>query len=225
MLGTQPTSDGPEATGTLASLDRALTKLEDFLSFVSAIFILLLMVFGTANAIGRKIFNAPIWGYNDIVTLSMVAFTFLAIAAMQRVGGHIRMELVVRNMKGRTLWIAEFVGIAIALFIIAVLIYYSTTALGRAFTLGDSTIDRELPTWPSKMWVPIAFSVLILRLILQAWGYGRLIITPDAVPIAVPIMAAITEIADKEISDALGEDDDENQHSLNGAEAKDQANG
>ena len=192
----------------MSVLDRKLTKLEDFLSMASAMVILALMIFGTVNVIGRKVFGTPVWGYTDIVTLGMVVFTFLAISAMQRVGGHIRMELLVRQLSGRTLWIAEFIGVILAIFIITVLIYYSSTALLRAIELGDSTIDRELVTWPSKMVVPIAFSVLIARLILQAWGYWRLIITPDAQPIAVPVMAEISEIAEKEIKDTFGGDED-----------------
>ena len=83
---------------------------------------------------------------------------------------------------------------------------YSSTAFGRAFELGDSTIAEEIPTWPSKMWVPIAFSVLLARLTLQIWGYIRLIIDPTAQPIAVPLMHSEAELATKEIQDAFGKD-------------------
>ena len=197
----------------LSRLDRKLAKVEDFFSFAAAMVILGLMIFGTMNVIGRKVFNNPLWGYNDIVTLAMVAFSFLAISAMQRVGGHIRMELVVRKMRGRVLWTAEFIGVVLAIFIMVVLTYYSYTAFVRSIELGDSPIARELVTWPSKLWVPIAFGVLLMRLFLQAWGYSRLIVNPDAPPIAVPIMAEITEIADKEIHDAFGDDETED-HSL-----------
>lgn len=193
----------------LSKLDRGLAKLEDGLSFASALVILLLMIFGTLNALGRKFFHTPVWGYTDLVQLFMVAFSFLAIASMQRVGGHIRMELLVRSLRGRTLWVAEFVGVLAALFIICVLCYYSSTALMRAIELGDSTIDREIATWPSKMWVPIAFAVLIARLVLQSWGYLRLIAYPDAMPIAVPLMHSEAELADKEIHDTFGDDETE----------------
>ena len=187
----------------LAKLDRWLTVLEDGLSMIAAYFILGLMILGTINVVGRKL-GAPVWGYNDIVTLSMVSFAFLSISAMQRVGGHIRMELLIRRFRGRMLWISEFFGTLIAMFIMAVLIYFSYTAFVRAFELGDSTIDREIVTWPSKIWVPIAFSVLLARLILQAFGYFRLIISPNAEPIAVPLMHDVSEVADKEIHDAFG---------------------
>jgi len=90
-----------------------------------------------------------------------------------------------------------------------VLLYYSSTAFMRAFELGDSTIDREIPTWPSKIWVPVAFAVLVARLVLQSWGYTRLIINPDATPIAVPLMHSEVEIAEKEIHDTFGDDETE----------------
>ena len=192
----------------LAKLDGRLTKIEDGLSMVAAYFILGLMILGTMNVVGRKL-GIPVWGYNDLVTLSMVTFSFLPVAAMQRVGGHIRMELVIRQLSGRTLWLAEFLGVLLAVFIMVVLIYFSFTAFMRAFELGDSTIDREIATWPSKIWVPIAFSVLVARLILQTVGYGRLIIDPEATPIAVPIMQEVSEQAEKEIHDAFGDEEEE----------------
>lgn len=201
----------PEHAGEslLARLDRWLTWIEDAFSLVAAMVILALMLFGTMNVVGRKFFGTPVWGYNDIVTLIMVAFSFLAISAMQRVGGHIRMELFVRNFRGRLLWIIELLGVLVAVFIMAVLIYYSYQAFMRAVELGDSTIDREIVTWPSKIWVPIAFSVLIARLLLQTVGYARLIIWPNAQPVAVPLMHDVEEVADKEIHDAFGDGEEE----------------
>jgi len=208
MVG-NATENAYQDDSLLSKLDQGLTKIEDALSFVGALVILGLMISGTMNAIGRKFFDTPVWGYIDLVGLFMVAFSFLAVAAMQRVGGHIRMELLVRKLSGRTLWLAELIGVLLALFIMCVLLYYSSTALMRAIELGDSTIDREIATWPSKMWVPIAFAVLIARLFLQMWGYMRLVANPDATPIAVPLMHSEAEIADKEIQDTFGDDETE----------------
>jgi len=104
----------------LAKLDGGLAKIEDGLSMAAAYFILGLMILGTANVVGRKL-GSPVWGYNDIVTLSMVTFSFLPVSAMQRIGGHIRMELLVRQLSRRTLWVIEFLGVLLAVFIMAVL--------------------------------------------------------------------------------------------------------
>ncbi|MAH83052.1 MAG: hypothetical protein CBB68_00885 [Rhodospirillaceae bacterium TMED8] len=199
-------AENTHSDGSLLSrLDRFWIKIEDALCFGGALVILGLMIFGTANAIGRKFFDMPLWGYTDLVTLFMVAFAFLAVSAMQRVGGHIRMELFIRQMSGRKIWVVEFLGVMVALFIMAVLLFYTSTALLRSVELGDTTIDRELAIWPSKICVPIAFAVLMGRLILQSWGYWRLIINPMSIPIAVPLMHNEEELAKKEIQDTFGE--------------------
>jgi len=59
----------------------------------------------------------------------------------------------------------------------------------------DSSIDVALPTWPSKLVVPIAFGVLVLRLFLQAWGYARALVLGLENPVAVPLNLSIAEQA------------------------------
>ncbi|MEM9636454.1 MAG: TRAP transporter small permease, partial [Pseudomonadota bacterium] len=59
----------------------------------------------------------------------------------------------------------------------------------------DSSIDIGLPIWPSKLVVPIAFAVLSLRLLLQAWGYGRALILGLESPVAVPLNLSVAEQA------------------------------
>ena len=52
-------------------------------------------------------------------------------------------------------------------------------------------MDIQLPTWPAKFMVPLALSVLWLRLSLQICGYLRMIAHPDAEPVAVPKLITI----------------------------------
>jgi len=203
------TTDSP----LLRKLDAKLTHIEDFLDLTAAAFIVFIMMFATVQVFSRKIlpmlnpeWGGDLWGYIDIVVLVMATFSFLGIAYCQRLGGHIRMEILVRRLRGRTLWIAEALGIVVALIVMMILMWYGYEFFLRAFQLGDSTIDRQIPTWPSKVVVPIAFFVLNLRLILQLWGYFRLIANPDAEPIAVPVIERFEEMAQHEIEGALGEE-------------------
>ena len=76
----------------------------------------------------------------------------------------------------------------------------------RAWTIGDSTIDISLPTWPSKLVVPVALTLLALRLVLQLAGYARLIADPTRVPIDVPVVVDVTEAARHEIEETFGDD-------------------
>jgi len=85
-----------------------------------------------------------------------------------------------------------------------VLIYYSYGHFLRAYTLGDTTIDAEYVTWPSKLLVPIAFSIWWVRLALQCVGALRLVLRPDATPIAVVVAKEVAEQAKDEIHEIMG---------------------
>lgn len=183
----------------LGRVDRALGFLENGLNLFAGALIFALMLLGVAQILLRTVFDRPIFGYIDIVEVSMVGFAVLSIAFVQRVGGHVRMELVIGRLQGRWLWGAEAVGTALAAFIVGVLIPYSWRHFGRAFEFGDSTIDIELVTWPAKLVVPVALAVLLVRLLVQLAGYLRLVAHPDYEPVAVPTIRDVAAQAEEEI--------------------------
>jgi C4-dicarboxylate transporter, DctQ subunit len=172
--------------GALGAVDRAMHALERFTALVSGFGIFGLMLIGVVQIFGRKLFNAPIFGYIDIVEIAMSALVFLGLAYTERLGGHIRMELFVSHLKGRWLWAFELVGVLVGLFITAVLAYYSYEHAVRAYNSGDTSIDAQLLLWPSKLIVSVSLALLFLRLTVSLWGYLRLLANPEAEPIGVP---------------------------------------
>ena len=180
--------------------DQWIGWLESRLNLVAGLLIFALMLLGVAQIVLRTVFRAPIFGYIDIVEVSMVGFAVLAISYVQRLGGHVRMELLVGRLQGRTLWVAETVGTALAIFVVAVLIPYSYRHFERALNFGDSTIDIEIVTWPAKLVVPVALTLLLGRLLLQLAGYVRLVVHPDREPVAVPLLKEVEETAAENIS-------------------------
>lgn len=188
----------------LGRADRLLAAVENWLNLGAGLLIFALMFLGMVQIVLRTAFRTPIFGYIDIVEVSMVGFAILSIAFVQRVGGHVRMELLVSRLKGRLLWIVEAAGAAVAIFIVAVLIPYSYRHFERALEFGDSTIDIEIATWPAKLLVPAALSVLLLRLTLQLADYLRLTADPSRRAVAVPTLKDAEALAAEEIRHAGG---------------------
>ena len=186
----------------LNCIDLALHRLESILNIFSGLIVFGLMFLGVAQILLRTVFRAPIFGYIDIVEIAMVGFAVLAISYVQRVGGHVRMELFVSKLRGRAHWTAETVSTALGLFIVGVLIPYSYFHFERAFNIGDSTMDIEIVTWPAKLVVPVALSVLLIRLLIQFGGYIRLTINPSLDPVAIPLLKDVEDIAKEEIRQA-----------------------
>jgi C4-dicarboxylate transporter DctQ subunit len=187
----------------LKSVDEAFFQFEKLLNYIAALVILGIMFVGTFQVFGRKLLNLPVPGYVDVIEMVMTIFAFISIAYTQRLGGHVRMELVLGHMRGRLLYLFEIIGTLTAIFIVTVLAYYGYTHFLRAWEIGDSTIDIQLPIWPSKLLVPFAFVVLIIRLVIQLIGFIRLFLNPDAEEIAVPHIETVDEHAQHEIDAGL----------------------
>ena len=193
-----------EDDSALSRIDLLYSKLESLLTLIGGIVIFLLVFLATANVLGRWFFSLPISGYIDWVEQSMAFFAFLGIAYTQREGGHIRMDMLVGHLHGRALWVTELISTLLMLGITLILIYGSYLHFLRAFQIGDSSLDINLPTWPAKLVIPVALSVLALRLLLQVWGYLRAIKQGGDRPVAVPLIEDAAALAAAEAKSLMG---------------------
>jgi len=190
----------------LSKLDRLYFKLETWLALLGGITIFFLVFLAVFNVLGRWIFSLPVSGYIDWVEQAMAVFAFFGIAYCQRLGGHIRMDILVSHIKGRMLWFSEFISTLVMLIITVVLIYGSYLHFLRAFINGDSSMDISLPIWPAKLVIPFALSVLAVRLVLQLWGYARAFKENAQDPIAVPLIEdAATQAANEAATVSIDE--------------------
>ena len=202
-MSSNVSADQSSAAKLLAKADAQLFRVESFFNVTSGMLILFLMFLAVFQVVGRKFFNFPIPGYVDWVEMAMAIFCFLSIAYTQKLGGHVRMELFISRFSGRSLWIVEAIGTLIAMWIIAVLALYGWDHFMRAWVIGDSSIDIQIPIWPGKLIVVVAFISLELRLLVQLCGFLRLVVHPNAEPIGVPLVETVDQQAQKEIDAGL----------------------
>ena len=195
---------------TLSRIDRALYRLEGHVALIAGIAVLMLMVLAVVSVGGRNLFNAPLPGYVDWIQQAMPLIAFLGISYTQRDGGHIRMDILIGKLKGRALWAAEFITTLATFTLIVLLIWGSWAHFDRSFDWSaplwsrDSSIDIRLPLWPAKLLVPVAFSILALRLALQMWGYLRAVVSGSETPVAVPLVKSAAELAAEEAEHVSG---------------------
>lgn len=197
-----------EDDSLLSRSDRLFFRLESLLNLASGLAIFLLVLMATVNILGRWLFSSPISGYVDWVEQAMPFIALLGIAYTQRVGGHIRMDIVVGQLKGRWLWFTELLTSFAMLLVTLVLIYGSYLHFWRSYSIGDSSLDINLPTWPAKLVVSFSLAVLALRLVLQIWGYARALRQGGDQPVAVPLIESPRTVAVKEAQAVTGRQDD-----------------
>ena len=192
----------------LSRCDQWLHRWESRLNLLAGIIVLLIVLFSVINIIGRGFFNKPFNAYFDLMGQSVPLIAFLGISYCQRVGGHIRMDLLLIRLKGRTLWLFEFISSLFSIFIIATLTYGAYLHMSRSFMLGDSTEDINLTIWPFKAVIAFMFAVLVLRLIIQSWAYLRIIIVNDNRPIAIPVPLDVEAQALQESDQVQGSEEE-----------------
>ncbi len=201
-----------ENSSLLSRIDRQLLKLEKFFALLSGLAVFSLMFLAAYSVGGRKFFASPLAGYVDYIELLMPLIAFMGIAYVQRDGGHIRMDILIGQLRGRALWTAELLSVILILILMVSLVWGSWAHFDRSFDMSkpmwsrDSTIDIGLPVWPSKLLVPVAFSVLCLRLVLQIWAYLRALVLGLEEPVAVPLALSVAEQANAEARQLEGHD-------------------
>jgi TRAP-type mannitol/chloroaromatic compound transport system permease small subunit len=183
-------------------LDRQLHRLEYVFALISGLAVFGLMILAVVSVSGRNAMNQPIPGYIDWIEQAMPLIAFMGIAYTQREGGHIRMDLMVGKLRGRAMWLAELGTTLLILTFMLLLVWGTFAHFLRSFDLSqpmwsrDSSMDIGLAIWPSKLLIPVAFSVLCLRLSLQVFIYGRALISGEERPVGVPLIAdAATQAA------------------------------
>ncbi len=201
-----------EDSSLLSRLDCALLRIERICALISGVAIFSLMFLAAYSVTGRKFFSSPLLGYVDYIEAAMPIIAIMGISYVQRDGTHVRMDMLVSSLKGRLLWLFELFSIILILLLMVALTWGAWEHFERSFDCArplcsrDSSIDISLPIWPSKLVVPVAFGVLVLRLCLQAVGYGRALVLGLENPVAVPLNISVAEQAKLEARALEGAD-------------------
>ncbi|MEL6523811.1 MAG: TRAP transporter small permease [Pseudomonadota bacterium] len=187
---------------TLSRLDRMLVHLERVFALISGLAVFALMLLAVVSVSGRNFMNAPLPGYVDWIEQAMPLIAFMGISFVMREGGHIRMDILVGQLRGRALYAAELVTTIAVLLLMILMVWGSWAHFQRSFDFAaplwsrDSSMDISLPIWPAKLLAPVAFSIICLRLCLHVWAFGRGVLTGHTV--AVPMIASAAKQAEME---------------------------
>ena len=188
----------------ISRADQLLYKIEGKLALLSGLAVFSLMLLAVVSVSGRHLINQPLPGYVDWIEQAMPLIAFMGVAYTQRDGGHIRMDIVVSHLHGRTLWAVEFITVLLIFLVMLLITWGAWAHFVRSFDFTapmwsrDSSMDIALPLWPAKLMAPIAFGVLCLRCVVQMCAYGKAIIKNETSPAGVPFIEDAATLAAKE---------------------------
>ena len=86
---------------SVSRLDQRLLTIEKWLALLSGLAAFSLMIMAVVSVSGRNALNMPLPGYVDWIEQAMPLIAFMGISYVQREGGHIRMDILVGQLKRR----------------------------------------------------------------------------------------------------------------------------
>lgn len=151
-------------------IGRLLGGASTLLACIGGLGLVLMMLHITADVIARYVFNAPLHGTVEIVSAYyMVAVVFLPLAMIERVNGHIIVELLTQHFSRR----AQEIGIGlVALLSAAYFGAFAWQTWGDAlqkYAVGEEALGTVAVTvWPTRFYLPIGCGLITLVLVHKA---------------------------------------------------------
>lgn len=146
------------------SLAKGIRFINRYIRNLCLILLFFMMLLGTADVIGRYLFNRPILGTFEIFEILLPAIVLLGLGYTQENRAHIRMEILISRLSIQTQTILNLITNGCAL-LISILILWR----GWVLTIGYWNMGRTIPTIEIPMFLPqllVPLGALLLSLVL-----------------------------------------------------------
>ena len=158
--------DANSLAAVFCKADNLLQWLEKAGAVVCGVSIFVMVGLTTVDVVLRYFFNAPLVGAYEVMEFLLVGATFLSFAYVQRVKGHVGMDILLPKLGRKGNLILEVVGCLLALGCLWAAVWQAASEAWDAFVTGDYIGEIvRLYYWPPKTAVALGFGLLCLTLI------------------------------------------------------------
>jgi TRAP-type C4-dicarboxylate transport system permease small subunit len=143
--------------------------LDKWLTVTTATAIIVMMLHIVTHAVARSVFNAPIYGTNEIVEywyLPLVALLGIPAAQLQK--EHITVTMAVDRARSATATVFKFFACILGVLASAAFAWFGMMKALQTTAIRSTADVSEIITWPVYYLVPIVFVLLGLLFILEA---------------------------------------------------------
>lgn len=150
------------------SIEKGFEKLEVLCLRLSQIALVIMMVLTTLDALSRHLFSKSITGAYEVTEMYlMVMLVFLSMSYVQKVDGHIRLDIIFERLSKR---VQDVLNIVFYLLAAAMMFFIGYQGFNMTVTaLQNNLIASGLinfPLWLSYIWIPIGSFLIMIRLFL-----------------------------------------------------------
>jgi len=149
-------------------LEKLYAKVELALILIAGLIVMLMMIMVTADVLMRNLFNRPIEGVYELVTLLFVSAVFMGLSFVQFAKENVKIDAPTEKLPIAVKEILEWFGYLIGAVIAFIIFWKSGQEAYRSFVTQDYTYgSAKLLNWPSKTVAALGMLFLGIRLLLD----------------------------------------------------------
>lgn len=155
----------------------------------AAVIIFLLGFLVCADVVGRAIFNSPVKGTPELVSMSIVIICFLLAGYSVQSGGMIYTDIVSGAFGLRGLAFAQLLSATLGIAFFGLIVWGSYEPMIHAVTSGEYEGEGALrvPVWPARIVVLLGAALVITSYILHGLRAMNILITGRSDDVAPPV--------------------------------------
>lgn len=152
-------------------IGKALAGASTILAWIGGAGLILMMLHIAAEVVARYIFNSPLHGTVEIVSAYyMVAVVFLPLAMIERVNGHIVVELVSQHFPRRVQDILIGIVALVSALYFGAFTWQTWGDALQKLAVREVTLGMVAVTvWPTRFYLPIGCGLITLVLVYKAF--------------------------------------------------------
>ena len=151
--------------------ERAVEMASSILMYVSTGLLFVMLLLGTADVLGRYLFNHPITGTQQVFEILLPGIVLLGWAYAQRTKSHVAVDIVYDRFPPRVKPIVALFITSLAMVIAALIVWQGLLECTFNFQMGRMIRIINVPVYIPQLLVPIGAFSLFLVLIIDFWTH------------------------------------------------------
>jgi TRAP-type transport system small permease protein len=149
------------------ALQGSVRFIDKYLSHLGAIAVLALALLCSFDALGRYLFNSPIYGAAEYSKLLQGGGAFLCLAYALEKGAHISVDILYNRFPPRMQVICSFIALIVSLGIFAIILWQSSLIMVKEWEIGKLIQIILIPLAPFKLLLVFGSLLFCLEAIIQ----------------------------------------------------------
>jgi TRAP-type C4-dicarboxylate transport system permease small subunit len=149
---------------------KVLERVSTLVAWIGGVALILMMLHISVEVVARYVFNSPLHGTVEIVSAYyMVAVVFLPLAMIERLNGHIVVELVTQHLPRRAQSILIGLVALVSASYFAVFAWRTWGDALKKYAVGEQALGTvAITVWPTRFYLPIGCGLIVLVLMHKA---------------------------------------------------------